>query len=131
MNEAPRGERSLRDLFADLFRDLAGLVQKEIQLAKRELSEKASQLGIGIAAIAAGGLLAFCGLLVLLDALVLKLSDFVSPALAALIVGGTVAAIGIFLMLRGKSNLSAGNLVPSRTAESLRRDTELVRDRLS
>lgn len=131
MIEPPKEERSLRDLFTELVRELTDLVRKEITLAKTETSEKLSQLGTGIAALGIGALLTFAGLLVLLDALVLKLSDRMSPALAALIVGGIVAAIGVFLLLRGKNNLSAGSLAPTRTAESLRRDAEMVRDRVT
>ena len=131
MNQAPREERSFGDLLADLFHEVTDLVRQEVALARREISEKAGKLGTGIAALGVGGLLAFAGLLVLLDALVLKLSDKMSPALSALIVGGIVAAIGIFLLLRGKNNLSSESLVPRRTAESLRRDGALVRDRLT
>ena len=127
----PKEERSLRDLFTELMRDLTGLVRQEIALAKTEASEKLSELGIGVAALGIGALLAFAGLLVLLDALVLKLSDRMNPALAALIVGGVVLIIGVFLLLRGKSGLSASGLAPRRTAESLRRDADLVRDRVT
>ena len=131
MNNGPRDDRSLRDLFGELVRDVTSLVGKEITLARRETSEKLVQIGIGLAALGIGALLAFVGLLVLLDALVLKLAERMNPALAALIAGGIVAAVGIFLLLRGKANLSAGNLVPSRTAQSLRRDTELIKDRVT
>ena len=131
MRDAPKEERSLRDLFAELFRDVTGLVRQEIALARRETSEKLTQLGIGIAALGIGALLAFAGLLVLLDALVLKLSERMDPALAALIVGGIVAAIGIFLLVRGKNSMTAANLAPTRTADSLRRDAELVRDKVT
>lgn len=127
----PKEERSLRDLFTELMRDLTGLVRQEIALAKAEASEKLSELGIGVAALGIGALLAFAGLLVLLDALVLKLSDRMNPALAALIVGGIVLIIGLFLLIRGKNGLSASSLMPRRTTESLRRDADLLRDRVT
>lgn len=131
MNDGPREERSLRELFTQLFHEVTGLVGQEVALARRELSEKLGALGIGVAALGVGALLTFVALLILLDALVLKLAERMTPALAALIAGGIVAAIGIFLLVKGKNNLGAANVVPTRTAESLRRDTDLIRDRVS
>lgn len=126
----PDTDRPLASLLTDLVRDVTALVRNEVALAKTELSESAGRIGSGVMEIAAGALLAFAGLLVLLNALVLQLAKYMDPALAALLVGGAVAVIGIFLLLKGKSNLDPDNLALLRTTQSLRQDTELVKEQI-
>ena len=123
-------DRPLTTLFTDLVRDVTDLVRKEIALAKAELGENVGKLTTGLIELAAGALLAFAGLLVLLNALVLKLSQYMDPALAALLVGGAVALLGIVLLLKGKSNLDPNNLALHRTSESLQRDAEMVKEQI-
>ena len=127
----PRANRSLAGLFADLARDLTGLVRTELELAKAELGEKAGQAAGGVAFIAAGGFVAFAGLLVLLACAVLALSLVVQPWLAALIVGVVVIGIGVALMLMGRNRLRPQNLQPNRTLDTLRDDKDWARSQLS
>jgi len=127
----PRANRSLAGLFADLARDLTGLVRTELELAKTEMSEKAGQAAGGVAFLAAGGFVAFAGLLVLLACAVLALSLVVQPWLAALIVGVAVVGLGVVLMLMGRNRLRPANLQPNRTMETLRDDKDWARDQLS
>ncbi|WP_119459378.1 phage holin family protein [Rhodospirillaceae bacterium SYSU D60014] len=121
--------RSLGSLFAELTRETSGLVRQEVDLAKTEMSEKASQVGSAVASLAVGGALAFAGFLILLQAAVVALSAVMEPWLASLLVGGGVALIGIVLLLKGRSDLKAQNLAPRRTMESVQEDTELARER--
>jgi hypothetical protein len=51
-------ERTLGEMFAELSRETRTLVQQELQLAKTELTEKASKMGRGAAFIVGGGLIA-------------------------------------------------------------------------
>ena len=129
-----RDERTLGELFSDLSTKTTTLIRGEIDLAKAEASEKATQLGMSIVALAAGGLILFAGFLILLDAAVFGLGKILEPyglpALAALIVSiGTMIVGGIILMI-GRSGLKAENLTPRRTAESLRRDKEFVKEQV-
>jgi len=48
--------------------------------------------------------------------------------LAPLIVGLAVMVLGFIAVGIGKHELSGSNLMPSRTMESLRRDTQLVKE---
>ncbi|HYG87697.1 MAG TPA: phage holin family protein [Azospirillum sp.] len=127
----PRANRSIAGLFADLARDMTGLVRTELEMAKTELSEKAGQAAGGAVFIAIGGFVAFAGLLVLLACVVLALTQVVAPWLAALIVGLVVAAIGVVLMLTGRSRLRPQNLQPNRTIETLRDDKRWAQGHLS
>jgi hypothetical protein len=127
----PGSDRSVAALLADLASETGMLVRQEIALFKAELREKLARLGQGVGAVAAGGLVAFSGWLVLLAAAVLGLSNVVAPWLAALIVGVVVLALGAGLFFFGKSRLDADALVPRRTLNSLRRDGAWSRDQVS
>jgi ABC-type multidrug transport system permease subunit len=124
--------RSLMALFSDLFRETSTLVHQEAQLAKAEISEKVSQMSSGVAAIAVGGAIIFAGFIVLLFAAVNGLEMLLPTEhamwLAPLIVGLAVIVLGFIVLAIGKREISTNNLTPSRTMESLRRDTELVKE---
>jgi drug/metabolite transporter (DMT)-like permease len=122
-------DRSLKELFGDLTQSVTTLFRKEIELARAETSEKLSQAGVAAGAIAAGGVLALAALIVLLQALVIALSELgLAPALSALIVGGVVAIIAFALIYKGMNDLKASNLAPTRTVEALRRDAHMVKE---
>ena len=123
--------RPVSVLLSDLARETGTLVSQEIALFKAELQENLGRLGGGVGALAAGGMIAFSGWLVLLAAAVLGLSHVVAPWLAALIVGFVVLAIGGGLLLFGKSRVKADALVPDRTLHSLREDQAWIREQLS
>jgi drug/metabolite transporter (DMT)-like permease len=130
---APKEDRPLGSLLGDLMADVTELVSKEIQLAKAELSEKVSQATAGVTSLAVGGLVAFAGLLVLLDAAVYGVAALLGDAplwAAALIVGVVVLGIGMVLLLKGRSNLSAENLAPKRTVEAMRQNAETIREQV-
>ena len=126
--------RSLIGLFSDLFRETSTLVHEEAQLAKAEISEKVSQIGTGVAAIGAGGAILFAGFIVLLFAAVNALAMFLPPEhaawLAPLVIGLVVMIAGYVALSKGRREFQAESLKPSRTMESLRRDTELVKGHL-
>lgn len=123
----PPRERGLTDLIAQLGGDLAGLVRKESELIRAEVSEKLNAAGKAVADIAAGGLLLIAALLVLLQALVLALSKVMDPIWAALLVGLGVAAVGYLLVRAGMKAISLSGLKPDRTARQLKKDAELMK----
>ena len=123
----PPRERGLTDLIGQLGGDLAGLVRKESELIRAEVSEKLTAAGKAVADIAAGGLLLIAALLVLLQALVLALSKVMDPIWAALLVGLGVAAVGYLLVRAGMKAISLSALKPDRTARQLKKDAELMK----
>jgi hypothetical protein len=132
---APGESRSLVALFSDLFRETSTLVHQEAELAKAEMSEKVSEVGKGAAAIAIGGAVIFAGFIILLIAasngLALMLPEEHANWLAPLIIGLAVMVVGFIALGIGKHELSSSNLQPSRTMESLRRDSQLVKEHVS
>jgi hypothetical protein len=129
-----RDDRSLGRLLTDLSNETTTLVRGEVDLAKAEISEKISQAAMAVAALAAGGLVLFAGFLVLLDSAVFGLGKVLEPyglpALAALIVAIGTMIVGAIILLIGRSALKAENLAPRRTAQSLSRDREFVKEQV-
>jgi hypothetical protein len=126
-----RSGRPVAALLSDLAGETSTLVRQEIALFKAELGEKLTRMGVGAAALAAGGVVAFSGWLALLAAAILGLSEVLAPWLSALIIGVVVMALAGGLALFGKSRLKADALVPRRTLNSLREDEAWIRDQVS
>ncbi|MDQ2733887.1 MAG: phage holin family protein [Pseudomonadota bacterium] len=123
---------SIAALFGKIYRETTSLVQEEAELAKAELSEKASQAASGASQVAVGGAIAYAGFLALLVAAIQGLMLLLPPAyalwLAPLIIGVVVLMVGLALLASGRGDLKAKNLAPSRTLQSLRRDGRMVKE---
>jgi hypothetical protein len=128
----PRDERSLGDLFSDLSRETTTLVRQEVQLAKAELTQSATEAARGIGMLLAGGAVAYAGLLFLLLAIVYGLIEAGWDAwLAALIVGLVVMALGAILVLRARESLKPANLAPQKTVETLKEDAAWAKEQIT
>jgi hypothetical protein len=124
-------QRPLVGLFSDLWRETATLVRDEAELAKAEITEKVTQVQSAAVELAAGAAVLYAGFLVLLAAAAIGLAQVLpeemAPWLAPLIVGLVVAGAGVVLLVIGRNKVKAGNLAPTRTMESLRRDAEFAK----
>lgn len=116
------------DTVKSLVSDATLLAQQEARLARAEVGEKIEQVQIGMIGIVSGLLLAFCALLILLQALVVALSNIMPPSLAALLVGVVLAALAYVSVKAGTEQLKAKNLVPERTLNSMRDSAETIKD---
>jgi len=122
---APKDERSLGELLAELSRETSVLVRKEVELATTEITAKARTAGAHVAVVAAGGALAHAALLVLLAAIVIGLTQLGLDAwLAAGIVAIAVAVVGYILIQMGVSRLRETRVIPVHTVESLKEDAK-------
>jgi uncharacterized membrane protein len=74
--------------------------------------------------LAAGGALAYAGLLAIIAAAIIALDAWMPLALSALLVGVLVALIGYFMLQKGLSALKQVDLKPRETIESLKEDKE-------
>lgn len=120
-----RDDRSLGELFGDLTRELTTLVRQEATLAKTEISQKAVSVAKDVGFMAAGGAIAYAGLLAICAALILILGQAgLTWWASALLVGIVVAAAGGFLVWKGLQALRRLDLVPRQTLESLKEDTQ-------
>ena len=121
MNSA--GNRSIPELFSDAVGQLAKLVGNEFELARAELSEKASQVGRSATMIGAGAIVLIPALVLLLFAVSAALirGGFSEPV-AYLLTGGGAALVSIAVIATGLSRLSGDALKPSVTLDQVQRD---------
>jgi Putative Actinobacterial Holin-X, holin superfamily III len=123
-----KDERSLGEMFAELSRETRTLVQQELQLAKTELTEKASKMGKGVGLLVGGGLIAYGGLLAIIAAMVLLLIAIGLPPWAAALVGGVlVAGIGYLLIRSGLAALKPQELTPRKTIDTLKENAQWLK----
>jgi hypothetical protein len=120
---------SLASLLRDLITEISELMRQEFRLARAETTAKLARAQTALIAMAAGLLLGFCALLVLLEAAVVGLSEVMPPWAASLVVAGVTAAVAFALLITGQRMLSPTNLVPERTIESLRQDRDMVMEK--
>ena len=127
-----RDDRSLGTLFGDLTRQLGTLVRQEIELARTEMTSRATAAGRDAAIVGVGSALLYAGFLGLMAAVTLWLIDAGADAwVAALFVGVVVLAIGVALVLRGRRGLTTLDLAPKRTVETVRDDAEWAKEQLT
>ena len=130
MLASEKDNRSAATLLSDLVGEVSALMRQEVLLAKKEMTEKISQIGKAGASLAVGGAVLFAGFLVLLASAVVALAHTMPVWLSALLVGGVVAVVGGVLLMKGISNLKAENLAPKRTIDSLKRDKEFAQEHI-
>jgi hypothetical protein len=128
MMREQQDNRSLGELFSDLARETGTLVRQEVELAKTEMTQKATRVGKDVGFLAAGGAVAYAGFLSILAAIAIGLGQLGVPWwLATLLVGVVVAAVGAVLVQRGLNALRQENLAPQRTVTTIKEDVEWVK----
>lgn len=122
------GEPSPKDLLSQLSNQATELIREEIQLAKRELIQKAREASFGAVLIGAGSLFALSALSAFVEA-VIDLLDVVLPRwLAATVAGMLVAGLGGVLALKGVDALRQADLVPRQTIASVKEDAQWMKE---
>src|SRR5947199_3147745 len=124
--------RPIPELLSDAVGQLAKLVGNEFELARAELSDKASQAGRAAAMIGAGAVILIPALVVLLFAIAAALiRGGLSEPVAYLLTGAGAAVVSAALIASGRNRLSGDALKPSVTLDQVQRDKiaakELVR----
>ena len=113
----------------DLVKQLAGqtsmLVRQEIDLAKAEMSEKASVAGKGAGLLGGAAVIGLLAAGALTACLILVLDEVVPDWLAALIVALVMGVVAAVLALQGRKRVRAATPpVPEQTVETLKEDVE-------
>ena len=122
-------ERSIPTLLSDIFSQLAKLISNEFDLAKAELSDKATQVGRAAAMIGVGALLMLPALVMLLFAAAAGLMHAgLSDPVAYLLTGVAAAAIAGALVAVGLKELSGDAMKPKIMIEQLQRDKAAVQE---
>jgi len=126
--ERQTDNRSLGELFTELANETTTLVRQEIQLAKTEMTQKATRAGKDVGMIGAGGALAYAGLLAVIAAVIIGLGQLIPMWLSALIVGLVIVGVGYVMIQRGLSELKRIDPTPRQTLETLKEDKEWVKE---
>jgi hypothetical protein len=123
-------QRSISELLQQLTTQSSALAQKEIELAKVEMTQKGKRLGLGAGAFSGAGLLALLALGAVTAAAILALATAVAGWLAALIVAVVCLAIAGVLALLGRSKVKAASPpIPEQTVESVKEDLKETKDK--
>ncbi|MEU4679696.1 phage holin family protein [Micromonospora sp. NPDC023737] len=128
---APFKERtqSVGELLGDVTRDMSTLVRQEIQLAKVELREEATQAGKAGGMFGVAALAGFLVVLFLSYAAWWGLSNVMDQGWAALIVAGFWAVVTAVTLVMGRSKMrQIGGVLP-RTQETARQVPDALRGR--
>jgi hypothetical protein len=123
-------ERSLGELFSELLQDTRTLVNQEVELAKTEMSQKASSMGKHVGFIAAGGFVAYAGFLAIIAALIVGLGELMPMWLSALLVGVIVAGVGYLLVQRGLNKLKSESMAPQQTVRTLKENAQWAKEQV-
>ncbi len=134
-----KDERSIGQLLKELTHESSTLLKQEVDLAKTEMSEKASRVGANLGEVAVGGSVALLGAIALLMAVIYGLgailNNFLSPEtaswLAPLIVGGILAAVGYSMIKKALETLKRESLTPQKTTQSLQENKEWLKQKIS
>ena len=121
----------LGPLMSGVVKDLQGVLQGEVRLAKTELKEEAVAAGGAAALAGASGVVGLLGGVFLVGAvaelLAKRMARWQAFGLVGLGLTGAAAGLGV----AGKNRLKGANLAPRRTIESLKQDAQLIAQRVA
>jgi type IV secretory pathway TrbL component len=123
-------EPTLGELFSQLASDMSSLMHQEIELARAETQAKVAQALRSLVTLIAGGLVAYAGVILLLIALAVWLSNYMTTWLAVLIVGAIVLIVGAVMISIGRSALANLTIVPENTIESIKQDARWAKEQI-
>lgn len=122
--------RSVAKLLGELVADAQHLVRQELELAKHEVRQEVNKAAKSAIGLAVGAGIAAIGGILLLFMLVFLIADIAEIALwlSFLIVGAVITALGIGLLLWGKSKAQRVDPVPHQTVENVRKDMQWIQE---
>ena len=120
--------KSTGSLLSEALNHVSGLVRKEVDLARAEMSRAVGRAGMGIGLIVGAVILSLTALNVLATAFVAWLAETgLGPGLSALIVGLVILVIAAILVKVGINRVKAVTNAPKRSADSIRKDAAAVK----
>ena len=119
---------TIGEIIGSLANDVQDLVRGEIKLARAELDQKLHRVIMAAIWLLGGALVAFAGLVVVLQGVAAALALVLPTWAASLIVGVAIVVIGGIFAWSGMSMLSLKTLTPDRSVASLQKDARTVKD---
>jgi Putative Actinobacterial Holin-X, holin superfamily III len=133
MASVPTDQERLReappsDLMRSLLADIRLMLEFEAELAKLEVKDKGSRLGIAGGILSGAVVVALLALGTLIAAAVAGLAIVLPLWAAALIVGTVLVVVAVVMFLVGRARMRAvGSLVPTAAIETAREDMGWIR----
>lgn len=133
-----KDERSLGQILKELTSETSTLLRQEVELAKTEMSEKATRVGTNVGTLAVGGAVAFLGALALLFAVIYGLTSLldqfmslrVAVWLSPLLVGLVLAGVGYSMIKKARETLKHEGIAPRKTTDSLQENREWLKAKM-
>jgi O-antigen/teichoic acid export membrane protein len=124
-------DTALPHVVSSVVADLADLFQKEMRLARAELSAKfAAKLQAGVW-MSAAGILGFVAAMLVVQAAVFAIANHgIALHWACLIVAAAVAVVAAVFFFKGRSN-AREEMAPTRTINQVKRDIATAKEHLS
>jgi len=121
-------DKGVVDIAGDALKEIAILLQTELQLLRVELAEKLTFTALSVALIGAGAVLLMATIVLLLQAAVTGLVAYgLSWPTATLIVAMATLVVGAGLIWLGLNRLTLARLAPSKTLERLQKDSSIAK----
>ncbi len=124
---AQRGH-SIGEIPGGLASDVQDLVRGELALARAELDTKLHGVITAAVSIVGGALVAFAGLVVMLEGGAAVLAFWLPAWASLLIVGVAIVAIGGLITRVGLAKLSLKAVTPERTIASVQKDANMIKE---
>jgi hypothetical protein len=129
-NTELRGSGNIGEIASGLADDIQDLVRGELALARAEIDQKLHGLITAAIAAVGGALVAFAGLVVLLEGGAALLAKWIPTWAALLIVGVVIVLVGGLIARGAIARLSLQNIKPERTIASVQRDAHIVKEHI-
>jgi hypothetical protein len=122
---------ALSRAITDLFSDLSDFVQKEIRLARAELTHKINIRLYGGVWMAAAGALAVVAAFILLEGIVFAIASAgLALHWACLLVAAVLAAAAAALFYYGRASVASEDLAPTRSARQFSEAVSTAKEQL-
>lgn len=124
-------KQSLGEIISSLFGDISTLFRQEVDLAKTEMTQKASRAAKDAVGAIVGAVVAIFGVNILLWSLIYGLTNFMPLWLSALIVGGVITLIGAIVLINGIKDIQDIDPAPERTVRTLKEDAQFAKEKIN
>ena len=122
---------SIGEVVSGLAGDVQDLVRGELALARAEFDQKLHGLVTIAVSVVGGALVAFAGLVVLLEGGAAALAMWLPTWAALLIVGAVIVLVGGLIARGALARLSLQNVKPDRAISNVQKDAQLIKDHAS
>jgi VIT1/CCC1 family predicted Fe2+/Mn2+ transporter len=123
-------ERSIGQLVGDLAQETRTLIRQEIDLAKTELSNKATFVGKNAGFAAAGGVVALLGVLPVIAGIVIALGHAIGYATSAFVVGIVLIIAGAVLTMKALKAFKSEPLAPVKTQRQIKETKQWAKEQM-